>query len=86
MNRALNLPRWTLLWFSMIGLAIVPPAWGLDDNENSAPTGWWFYTGQTFSQVGSTITKNNARIRWARCGRVAGRWADGGHLMPSMPS
>jgi hypothetical protein len=53
---------WALLCLMIFGLASAPSALAKDDNENSTPTGWWFYTGQTFSQVGSTITKYNARI------------------------
>ena len=53
---------WALLWFGMITVASVSLAWGKDDNENSAPTAWWFYTGQTTAQIQSTITNRNARI------------------------
>ena len=62
MKRALRLSRWAVLCVSMIGLASAPPAWGADDNENSTPTAWWFYSGQTATQVSNTITKYNARI------------------------
>jgi len=57
-----SLPCWGVLCLGAIGLAITPPAWGTDDNENSTPTAWWFYTGQTAAQVSSTITQHNARI------------------------
>src|ERR1035441_9320050 len=53
---------WALLWLSMITLASASLAWGKDDNENSAPTAWWFETGQTYTQVGNTITTLDARI------------------------
>ena len=33
-----------------------------DDNENSTPTGWWFYTGQSVADIGNTLTAKNARI------------------------
>ena len=33
-----------------------------DDNENSTPTAWWFYTGQSVAEIGATLTAKNARI------------------------
>ena len=33
-----------------------------DDNENSTPTAWWFYTGQSVADIGNTLTAKNARI------------------------
>jgi hypothetical protein len=43
-------------------LASASVARGADDNENSTPTAWWVYTGQSFSEVGNTITSKHARI------------------------
>lgn len=34
----------------------------VDDNENSAPAQWWMYSGQTGTDVGNTISSQNARI------------------------
>ena len=33
-----------------------------DDFDDTTPTAWWVYTGQTAAQVSSTITADNARI------------------------
>lgn len=33
-----------------------------DDFDNSTPTGWWIYTGQSATDVAKTITTDNARI------------------------
>jgi len=43
-------------------LAGASGAWALDDNENSTPTAWWFYSGQTAADVNSTISSHNARV------------------------
>jgi hypothetical protein len=51
-----------LSWLIILSLASASLAWGADDNENSTPTGWWFYTGQTYAQVKNTVTKLHARI------------------------
>lgn len=62
--KILGLPRrrsWALL-FSMLVLARVPLLRGQDDNENSAPTAWWIYTGQSLADIENTINKFNARI------------------------
>ena len=32
-----------------------------DDNQNSTPTAWWIFTGQSPTDVGNTITNDNAR-------------------------
>src|SRR5271170_3455053 len=61
-QRARRYACWALLWLSLITLASASLAWGKDDNENSAPTAWWFETGQTYTQVENTITAHNARI------------------------
>lgn len=39
----------------------MPPSSG-DDNENTTPTAWWIYTGQTPTDVANTLTNDNARI------------------------
>jgi hypothetical protein len=44
----------------VLGTALL--AWGAEDNENSTPTGWWYYTGQTLKQVKNTVNNLNARI------------------------
>ena len=44
-----------------LGNAAKPPSSG-DDNENTTPTAWWMYSGQTPAQVSNTITQDNARI------------------------
>ncbi len=33
-----------------------------DDRENTTPTAWWTYAGQTVADVTNTLTANNARI------------------------
>ena len=43
-------------------LAGVSSARAKDDNENSTPTAWWFYTGQSVAEIGATLTAKNARI------------------------
>ncbi len=55
--------RYLLLW-SAIFLCIANPAsaWAQDDNENSAPTAWWVYTGQSYNDVVNTAQRLNARI------------------------
>jgi hypothetical protein len=37
------------------------PVTNIDDNENTALTGWWFYSGQSPTDVSNTITNLNAR-------------------------
>jgi|SRR5271166_1748266 len=37
-------------------------AQAIDDNENSKPTAWWIYTGQTVQDITNTINKLNARV------------------------
>jgi hypothetical protein len=51
-----------LLGLSVLILASALSARAGDDNENSTPTAWWIYTGQSFSDVRNTITTRNARI------------------------
>jgi Beta-lactamase len=33
-----------------------------DDNENSTPTAWWIYTGQSVNDINNTLHNYNARI------------------------
>jgi hypothetical protein len=33
-----------------------------DDNENTTPTGWWIYAGQSVNDINSTLRSDNARI------------------------
>jgi hypothetical protein len=55
---------------AMLGLCVLialvvasgAPARAQDDNENSTPTAWWIYTGQTLHDIGSTVASRNARI------------------------
>jgi len=61
-GRALQCSRWALLWLCVLILASASMARGEDDNENSTPTAWWIYTGQSFSDIGNTIKNENARI------------------------
>jgi hypothetical protein len=46
----------------MLILAGARPARAADDNENSTPTAWWIYTGQSFNDINNTIKSKNARI------------------------
>jgi hypothetical protein len=53
---------WVLVCLSLFisgGVSLAP---ALDDNENSTPTAWWIYTGQSFSDVQNTIKNLNTRI------------------------
>jgi Beta-lactamase len=61
-GRVLRHSCWTLLCLSAFILAGAPIARGVDDNENSTPTAWWIYTGQTFNDVSNTIKNLNARV------------------------
>jgi len=38
------------------------PASAGDDDENTTPTAWWIYTGQSPTAVSDTLTNENARI------------------------
>jgi Beta-lactamase len=51
-----------LVCLCVLILSTVSSARAEDDNENSTPTAWWYYTGQSFSDIGSTLTAKNARI------------------------
>jgi hypothetical protein len=61
-GRVLRHSCWALLCLSAFILASAPLARGVDDNENSTPTAWWIYTGQTFNDVSNTIKNLNARV------------------------
>ena len=54
--------RWALVCLGVLILAGVSAARAKDDNENSTPTAWWFYTGQSVAEIGATLTAKNARI------------------------
>jgi hypothetical protein len=43
-------------------LAFSGKTWATDDNENSTPTAWWIYHGQSYSSIQNTIKTKNARI------------------------
>ncbi|MGB6691209.1 MAG: serine hydrolase [Terracidiphilus sp.] len=42
--------------------ALAHPENASDDFDNSIPTGWWIYTGQTVADVANTIATDHARI------------------------
>ncbi|HEY6349433.1 MAG TPA: serine hydrolase domain-containing protein [Candidatus Angelobacter sp.] len=54
--------RWALVCLSVFMVACASLAQGEDDNENSTPTAWWMYTGQTSNDISNTIRTKNARI------------------------
>src|SRR5207245_2450364 len=54
-----------VLAFLMMAMSITAPASSAlagDDNENSTPTAWWIYTGQSLADINSTLTAKQARI------------------------
>ena len=51
-----------LLCLSLLALAGTSLALGQDDNENSTPTAWWIYTGQSVNDVNAILKKDSARI------------------------
>lgn len=51
-----------LLWLGAVIPAFSSTAIAADDNENTTPTAWWIYTGQSFNDVNSTIQSKNARV------------------------
>jgi hypothetical protein len=51
-----------LLCLSVFIVAGGSPAQAEDDNENSTPTAWWIYAGQTLDEIKNTVTSQNARI------------------------
>jgi hypothetical protein len=52
----------TLLCLGICIVAAASVAYSQDDNENSASTPWWTYTGQTTDEIVHTIQTRNARI------------------------
>ena len=50
------------LMMSMSATTTVRPVRAGEDNENSAPTAWWIYTGQSLADIQSTINAKQARI------------------------
>jgi hypothetical protein len=61
-TRASRQSRWALVCLCVLILAGVSSAQAQDDNENSTPTAWWYYTGQSFADIGNTLAAKNARI------------------------
>jgi hypothetical protein len=55
-------PNWAVLCSVIVLATGVLPARAVDDTENSMPTAWWTYSGQSYSDIGNTITTKNARI------------------------
>jgi hypothetical protein len=55
-------PTLLAAWQAPAGNLDAPLAGGVDDRDNTTPTGWWIYTGQTVSDVLNFVTTNNARI------------------------
>jgi hypothetical protein len=53
---------WALACLSVFILVSTSLAQAEDDNENSTPTAWWIYTGQSYNDVINTIKTQNARI------------------------
>jgi CubicO group peptidase (beta-lactamase class C family) len=51
-----------LLCAASVVLAYPQEARAQDDNENSTPTAWWNYHGQSMDAIKSTIKSENARI------------------------
>ena len=56
-------------WFASAGAPSATPrspdtpaAVNTDDQENTTPTAWWVYSGQTVSDIVNTLTTHNARI------------------------
>jgi microsomal dipeptidase-like Zn-dependent dipeptidase len=46
--------------FGLLSLCLT--AYAADDNENTTPTQWWMYSGQTAADVANTLNSLNARI------------------------
>lgn len=55
-------PTLLAAWQAPAGSAAGPLAGGVDDRDNTTPTAWWIYTGQTATDVSNFLTANNARI------------------------
>ena len=49
-----------VVFLSMAGVAF--PARAADDVENSTPTAWWIYTGQSLQDIKATLDAKRARI------------------------
>jgi hypothetical protein len=53
---------WALLFLCVLTFGRISPVLAADDNENSTPTEWWMYSGQTYEDIWNTIDSKNARI------------------------
>jgi hypothetical protein len=62
MRLARILRSWSLLCLGLFIWAAASPAQAEDDNENSTPTAWWIYSGQSVNDVNNTLKAKNARI------------------------
>jgi Beta-lactamase len=60
--RASQHSRCALACLCVVILASISSARAKDDNENSTPTAWWFYTGQSAADISNTLIAKNARI------------------------
>lgn len=56
----LIIPILSLVLISMLDCTRL--AHGQDDSENSTPTAWWIYSGQSYNEVINTVQSKNARI------------------------
>jgi len=54
--------RWRIWVLAALILLSVPQLWSQDDNENTTPTAWWIYTGQSVTDINNTINSLQARI------------------------
>jgi hypothetical protein len=61
-KEALNYMRVVIVCLVVVVLASASLVKAEDDNENSTPTAWWIYTGQSMNAISNTITSKNARI------------------------
>jgi hypothetical protein len=55
-----TIASWSLL--ALLITATTPLALAADDNENSTPTAWWLYTGQSYNDIIQKVQTLNARI------------------------
>jgi hypothetical protein len=62
MHRGLKCFYLTLLFSVILALAGSFPAQAEDDNENSSPTAWWIYSGQSLNDISNTVKTKNARV------------------------
>jgi hypothetical protein len=53
---------WAFFVFCVLTFGSISLVCAADDNENDTPTAWWVHSGQTFSEIQTTISQNNARI------------------------